>query len=88
MRNLARRSIVASKRIKKGEKIDFRNLCFKRPGNGMPPSQIYKIMGYKAKTSINKDRLITKKFIFRVDRNSHRIMTKQAALYMLWRLLK
>ena len=63
MRNLARRSIVASKRIKKGEKIDFRNLCFKRPGNGMPPSQIYKIMGYKAKTSINKDRLITKNLL-------------------------
>ena len=34
------------------------------------------------------DKLITKKFIFRVDRKSHRIMTKQAALYMLWKLIK
>ena len=34
------------------------------------------------------DKLITKKFIFRVGRDSHRIMTKQAALYMLWRLIK
>ena len=32
--------------------------------------------------------IITKKFIFNVDRNSHRIMTKQASLYMLWRILK
>ena len=34
------------------------------------------------------DKLMTKKFIFRVDRKSHRIMTKQAALYMLWKLIK
>tara|TARA_B110000014_G_C20107300_1_gene582551 strand:+ start:243 stop:1460 length:1218 start_codon:yes stop_codon:yes gene_type:complete len=32
------------------------------------------------------DQLITNKFIFKVDRKSHRVMTKQAALYMLWRL--
>lgn len=32
------------------------------------------------------NQLITKKFIFNVDRNSHRKMTKQAAFYMLWRL--
>ena len=60
MRNLARRSIVASKNINKGEKIDFKNLCFKRPGNGLPPSQIYKIIGLKAKVLINKDKLITR----------------------------
>jgi len=34
------------------------------------------------------DQLVTKKFIFRVDRKSHRVMTKQAALYMLWSLMK
>ena len=34
------------------------------------------------------DKLVTKKFIFRVDRNSHRVMTKHAALYILWSLIK
>ena len=34
------------------------------------------------------DKLVTKKFIFKLDRKFHRIMTKQTALYMLWRLLK
>ena len=34
------------------------------------------------------DKLVTKKFIFKLDREFHRIMTKQTALYMLWRLLK
>tara|TARA_Y100001970_G_scaffold34771_1_gene43020 strand:+ start:3397 stop:4602 length:1206 start_codon:yes stop_codon:yes gene_type:complete len=34
------------------------------------------------------DKLVSKKFIFRVDRKSHRLMTKQASLYMLWSLIK
>ena len=33
------------------------------------------------------DQLLTKKFNFRLDRNSHRIITKQTTLYMLWKLL-
>ena len=32
-------------------------------------------------------KIITKKFIFVADRNLHRIKTKQASLYMLWKLL-
>lgn len=34
------------------------------------------------------DKIKTKKFTFNVDRKSHRLMTKQASLYMLWRILK
>ena len=34
------------------------------------------------------DEIVTKKFIFKLDRESHRIITKQTALYMLWKLLK
>ena len=33
------------------------------------------------------DKLLTKKFNFRLDRKSHRIITKQTTLYMLWKLL-
>ena len=34
------------------------------------------------------DKIITKKFIFKLGREFHRIITKQTALYMLWKLLK
>ena len=33
------------------------------------------------------DKLLTKKFNFRLNRKSHRIITNQTALYMLWKLL-
>ena len=33
------------------------------------------------------DKLITKKFIFKIDRLSHKILTRHTALYMLWRLI-
>ena len=33
------------------------------------------------------DKILTEKFIFRLNRESHRMMTKQTALYMLWKLL-
>ena len=33
------------------------------------------------------DKLVTEKFIFRLNRQSHRTISKQAALYMLWKLL-
>ena len=34
------------------------------------------------------DTQVTKKFIFKLEREFHRIITKQTALYMLWKLLK
>ncbi len=33
------------------------------------------------------DQLLTEKFIFKLNRKSHRLITKQTALYMLWKLL-
>ena len=33
------------------------------------------------------DKLVTEKFIFRLNRQSHRTISKQTALYMLWKLL-
>ena len=63
MRDLARRSIVASNDIKKGQKIDLKNLCFKRPGNGLAPSEIYEIIGLKAKVFIHKNKAIAKNLL-------------------------
>ena len=48
-RKLARRSLVAKYNIKKGQKITEKLLIPKRPGTGIPPYQINKILGKKAK---------------------------------------
>ena len=47
-RKEARRSIVASKDIKKGEKITKDNITFKRPGTGISPSKVDEIIGMNA----------------------------------------
>ena len=53
-----RRSIVASRNIKKGEKISEDDLTFKRPGTGIYPSEIDNVVGRTAKENIKEDTLI------------------------------
>ena len=55
---IARTSIVASKEIKKGEKFTSKNLTIKRPGNGISPMKLFKVIGKIAKKSFSKDKLI------------------------------
>jgi N,N'-diacetyllegionaminate synthase len=59
MRKLARRSIVAAKDIQMGEKILEASLDIKRPGTGLPPKEIDRVINKKAKQDIKKDELIT-----------------------------
>lgn len=58
-RKEARRSIVASKDIKKGEEITRDNITFKRPGTGISPSKIDEIIGMNANEDITEDTLLT-----------------------------
>ena len=58
--NSFRRSIVASRNIKKGEKFKKNNLNFKRPGTGLPPEKINDIVGKVANRNISFDELIKK----------------------------
>lgn len=58
-RKEARRSIVASKDIKKGEEITKDNITFKRPGTGISPSKVDKIIGMNANKDIAEDTLLT-----------------------------
>ena len=53
-----RKSIVATKFINKGESFSFSNLGIKRPGSGIKPEYIYKILNKKSKTNIKYDELI------------------------------
>lgn len=60
---VARKSVVASKNIAKGEKLSFENLTIKRPGTGLMPREIYSIAGKNAAEDIKKDEIISLKKI-------------------------
>lgn len=57
-RNVARKSIVALKAIKKGELLSEDNLTTKRPGNGISPMRWNEIIGTSAKRDYEEDELI------------------------------
>ena len=55
---IARTSIVALKEIKKGEVFTDKNLAIKRPGIGISPMKLYKVVGKIAKKKFLEDELI------------------------------
>lgn len=57
-KEIVRKSIVASSKIKKGEIFTNENLTTKRPGNGISPMQWYEVIGKKAVKDFEKDELI------------------------------
>lgn len=56
--NIARKSIVARKAIKKGEILTIENITCKRPGNGISPMEWYKVLGTNAIHDFEEDELI------------------------------
>tara|TARA_Y100000310_G_C20652004_1_gene799935 strand:+ start:380 stop:1441 length:1062 start_codon:yes stop_codon:yes gene_type:complete len=58
-RKYARRSVVAARKIIKGEIFDLDNLACKRPGTGISPSKISEIVGCEATKDIPADHIIT-----------------------------
>ncbi len=55
---VARKSIVASRRIQAGEILGEDNLTTKRPGNGISPMRWRHVVGKKAKRNFEEDELI------------------------------
>ena len=55
MRPLMRRSIVAAKNLVKGTKLSEKDVDFKRPGDGISPVNLGKILGKELKERIQKD---------------------------------
>jgi len=53
-----RRSIVAKRDLKVGEKISAADLTSKRPGSGIPPDQIEMILGKELKNEVKEDELL------------------------------
>jgi N,N'-diacetyllegionaminate synthase len=58
MRNVARRSIVAGKCIAEGEMLTEENLQIKRPGDGIPPGDLDRIIGTLAIRAFSTDEKI------------------------------
>lgn len=58
-RKQARRSIVALKNMDTGHIISKNDVTFKRPGTGIPPSEISNILGKRVVTTIKEDDLIS-----------------------------
>ncbi len=57
-RKLVRKSIVSRRDIIKGEKFTLKNITTKRPGIGLSPFLINKILGKKSKRKFKKDSII------------------------------
>jgi len=59
IRDIVRKSIVAAKKISVGSKITEEMLAIKRPGTGIEPKYLKKLIGKSAVWGINKDTVIT-----------------------------
>lgn len=57
-KDIARKSIVASRMIKKGEVFTKDNITAKRPGSGISPMRWYNVIGAVAKRDFQEDELI------------------------------
>ena len=57
-RSIVRKSIVTATRIKKGQLLSEANLTVKRPGNGISPTEWYRVIGRKTLRDFDKDELI------------------------------
>jgi len=54
-----RKSIVANKNLKEGTTLDLEHFDYKCPGSGLEPYKIYRILGSKLKSDVNKGELLT-----------------------------
>ena len=55
---LVRKSLVASKEIRKGDVLSFKNITTKRPGFGISPFKINSYIGRKSKKNFKKNQFI------------------------------
>ena len=58
VKNVARKSIVTAKKIIKGQKFKEQDFTFKRPGNGISPVKLKKIIGKFSLKNIEKNKIL------------------------------
>lgn len=59
MKVIFEKSIVASKRLNKGDIIDLNCLAYKKPGNGIPAKNYLEVLGKEARVAIEENSQIT-----------------------------
>lgn len=64
---VARKSIVAKRKIMRGEMFSEENITCKRPGNGISPIHWYEVLGKEAEKDFEIDELISCKGVNRED---------------------
>jgi N-acetylneuraminate synthase len=57
-RENARRSLVATRKIRKGEILQSEDVAIKRPGTGLPPKMLDRVIGAKALADIGEDEIL------------------------------
>jgi N-acetylneuraminate synthase/N,N'-diacetyllegionaminate synthase len=60
---VVRKSVIAAHTLIKGQKISRGDLAIKRPGNGIQPADINKVIGCKVRKNIEADKVLTWKDI-------------------------
>lgn len=63
---MARKSIVSGRDIKAGETTKLADFAFKRPGTGMPPESVARILGMRAARYIAKDTLVKESYFRKI----------------------
>ena len=58
-RDVARKSLVVTRRVAKGERIDAAAVAVKRPGTGIPPADLEKVLGRRAAADLEPDQVLT-----------------------------
>ena len=53
-----RRSIFTRQSLKKNEKITLEKILLRRPGSGISPNKVVRILGKKVNKNINKNSLL------------------------------
>ncbi len=59
MRTMTRKSCIARRRISKGNTILLDDIVIKRPGTGIPPRDLERVVGRVAKRDIDEDEVLT-----------------------------
>jgi sialic acid synthase SpsE len=60
---VARKSIFTAEKIPKGTVISAKMLSLKRPGNGLQPSELAKVIGKKVKRDLPRDLMLKRSHI-------------------------
>jgi len=59
VRDATRKSLVTTRAVKRGEKFAAADLTTKRPGTGIPPREMKRIVGKRAKCDVPADTVLT-----------------------------